>query len=429
MLYHYLRPIRHSGIFLLALFAAALLPGVSDAAPAGSPATQFEVPGPENASQLLPPDLLSGPHHRVREKVTSFGYMHNYTVDSDYGTFEARGDFAIQRLIREIKAIAVLHEAKKGEAYLKGLKNAAAQPIEFGQNLINDPVDTLSGVPKGIASLFQNVKTGLSSQSSKNEDKKIAQVLAVSANKRQLAKQLGVDVYSSNKVLQKEMNSLAWATALGSLTVTAALAPVGGAAVTVVTTTRTAQQLTDIVSEYPVQKLRQINEEKLKGMGIAPDIIGRFLDHRAYTPTQQTAIVAALESMTGARGKETFIRASFAAEDDESADYYMHCAQTLQSYHNKVAPIQEISVYGPLVFGRASNLTGIIPMPIDHALWTEHSADRVPDAVASFKAANRDLKHFEMWLSGTASKKAMERSSKNGVKIIEKVGDRVEYTF
>jgi hypothetical protein len=75
------------------------------------------------------------------------------------------------------------------------------------------------------------VSTGLTTKADPSQDSKVEQMLAVSSNKRDLAHRLGVDVYSSNSVLQKEMNSVAWATSLGSLTLSAALAPVGGHAV------------------------------------------------------------------------------------------------------------------------------------------------------------------------------------------------------
>ena len=47
----------------------------------------------------------------------SYGYMHHWTVDSDFGTFEATGDGALRALIREIYAIAALKEISQGEAF------------------------------------------------------------------------------------------------------------------------------------------------------------------------------------------------------------------------------------------------------------------------------------------------------------------------
>lgn len=390
---------------------------------------KFEVPASQTASEILPRELIAGPHYKVREKVAFYGYMHNFVVDSDYGVFEVSGDLAFLKLIKEISAIAALQDVKRGDAYLSGIKKAASQPIEFGANVITDPVDTISGIPRGVATLFQNVRTGLTTKAGKNEDGKMAQALAVSSNKRELARGLGVDVYSTNKVLQKELNSLAWAASLGSLTVTAALAPVGGPAVAAVSVTRTAQQLNDLVNQYPPQKLRQINEQKLQSMGIPADVISRFLDHQSYTPTQNTIMVVSLEALNGARGREAFLRQALSAGDEESANFFMYCAEILKGYNSRVAPIQGINVFGPLTFAKASNGIVIIPLPLDVAIWTEPASQRVPDAIASYKAIDPNQKKYEFWLTGTASKMARGQAAKHGAQIVEKVGSRIELIY
>jgi hypothetical protein len=350
-------------------------------------------------------------------------------VDSDFGVFEVTGDIALRKLIREIGAIAALREIKKSQAYVDGIKKAASQSVEFGANLMTDPVDTISGVPKGISRLFENVKTGLTTKAGPGEDSKAEQALAVSSNKRELASRLGVDVYSSNSVLQKELNSVAWATSLGSLTLTAALAPVGGPAVAAVSITRMSQQLNDVLKEYPPQRLRQMNQEKLQAMGTAPDLAGRFLDHPSFTPTHKTVIVQSLETLSGAKGRDAFVQLALSADDEETANFFMNVAETMRGYQSKVAPIREISVYGPLVFAKASNGVVLIPLPLDHGIWTERASQRVPMAIAAHKAANPGSKKYETWLTGTLSKLAREEMGKLGVQTVEKVDKQIEYIY
>jgi len=407
----------------LALFQAPARPAAAAAAP------RFESPGKYQASSILPPQLLSGPHHRVRETVVSYGYMHHFVVDSDFDVFEVTGDMALQKLVREISAIAQLREVKKSQAYLDGLKNAAAQPIEFGTNLLTDPVDTLSGIPKGVSRLFENVKTGLTTDAGPGEDSKVEQALAVSSNKRQLASKLGVDVYSSNSVLQKELNAVAWATAVGSLSLSVALAPIGGPAVTAVSVTRVSQQLTEALRDYPPQRLRQMNQQKLEAMGVSPVLVSQFLDHQAYTATHETIIVHSLEGLSGARGRDAFIQQALTTEDEESANFFMQLAETLRGYHSKVSPIKELSTFGPLVFAKASNGSVLIPLPLDRGIWTQRASQRVPAAFAAYKAANPGVKKFEVWVTGSLSKMAKEELAKLGAQVSEDVDKRIEFVF
>ncbi len=44
-------------------------------------AAQFEAPANRKAAEILPAELIQGPHYRVRETVVSYGYMHHWTVD------------------------------------------------------------------------------------------------------------------------------------------------------------------------------------------------------------------------------------------------------------------------------------------------------------------------------------------------------------
>lgn len=392
-------------------------------------APRFEAPVNQKASDILPPQLISGPHYRVRDRVGSYGYMHHYVVDSDFGIFEVTGDFALRKLIREIGAIAALKEIKKSDAYLNGIKQAASQPLQFGANLLEDPVDTISGVPKGITRLFENVATGLTTKTDPSQDSKLQQALAVSANKRELAHRLGVDVYSSNPVLQKELNGIAWATALGSLTVSAALAPVGGPAVMAVSATRMAQEVSALQKDYPPARLRQMNEAKLLGMGMSSGLVQQFLDHPNYTPTHDTVIANSLDALRGSMGRDAFLQQALSADDEETANFYMAIAETMRGYAQKVSPIQEIGVYGPLVFARAKNGVVMVPLPLDQGFWTERASQRVPSALAAYRGNNPLAKNFEFWVTGTVSKLAADELAKVRVKVVERVDKRIEYVF
>jgi hypothetical protein len=417
---------RFNRLFLVALFVASFF---CFPIPSESASPKFESPANQRASDILPPQLLSGPNFRVRDRVVTYGYMHQFTVDSNFGVFEVTGDLALRKLVREIAAIAALAEVKRSQAYLDGVKKAASQPLEFGANLLTDPVDTVSGIPKGISRLFENVSTGLTNRADPSQDNKVKQALAVSSAKRELAHQLGVDVYSSNSVLQKELNSVAWASALGSLTLTAALAPVGGPAVMAVSATRTAQQLSDVRREYPPERLRQMNEQKLLSMGMPMSVVAPFLDHSTYTPTHDTVIVSSLDGLKGAKGRDAFLQQALSADDEETANFYMHAAETMAGYQQKVAPIQEIRVYGPLVFARASNGVAMVPLPVDQGFWTERASRRVPDAMTAYKSSNPGAKKIEFWVTGTVSKLAKDELAKLGVQVVERVDKKIEYVY
>ena len=108
----------------IALGALATVVGVVGLAQA----EEFEVPANRKASEILPAELIQGPHYRVQDTVVSYGYMHHWTVDTDFGTFEATGDGALRKTIREIYAIAALKKVSQSEAFASSVRYAAKQP-------------------------------------------------------------------------------------------------------------------------------------------------------------------------------------------------------------------------------------------------------------------------------------------------------------
>ena len=111
---------------------------------------------------MLPPNLRSGPHFKVQDRVAADGYMLRFTVNSDYGTFPVTGEYGLRKLIKEIQAIAALKKMSKGEAFVEGVRGKAQETVEFGANLVADPGSTLASVPQGVAKLFDNIATGRS---------------------------------------------------------------------------------------------------------------------------------------------------------------------------------------------------------------------------------------------------------------------------
>ncbi len=110
---------------VVCLVALAILPATAGVVYAAD----YEFPSNRSASAILPAEILAGPHHRVRERVVSYGYMHRWTVESDFGTFEVAGDGALRKLINEINAIAALRKVKKSDAFLTSVKQSAKAPF------------------------------------------------------------------------------------------------------------------------------------------------------------------------------------------------------------------------------------------------------------------------------------------------------------
>lgn len=391
----------------------------------GVQAQRFEHPVNRSAAAILPANLITGPHHKIRDAVVSYGYMHYFTVDSKFGVFKATGDGALRKLVTEINAIAELRKIKQSDAFVGAIKQSGTAAFRLGKDLITNPVDTLSGIPNGVFRIFENIAGSVTSKRDPSEDSRLEQMLFVSSWKRNYAAQLGVDVYSSNKVLQEELNSVGWAAAIGGLTVSAATMGATATGVVVMKQMRFMDAVRNSLKDEPPARLRLINEKKLAAMGISSQLTREFLDHPQYTPRHDTIIVANLERMRGARGREVYLRRVLVAHDEVAANFFMNVAQTLRGYNDTVSPINEITLVNGFIVARANNGAAVIPAPLDHGVWGQRASKVMTSLVSTYRTATSFNGRFKFWITGTFSPLARQQLARLGVDVVENVDSRI----
>jgi hypothetical protein len=245
----------------------------------------------------------------------------------------------------------------------------------------------------------------------------------MSSFKREIAAQLGVDAYSSNKVLQKNLNSVAWAATAGDWAFSAAMLPagVGGS---VVSNMRLTNSIKNVLQQEPPARLRQINNEKFEKMGIPEDLRKRYLDHPAFTPRHDTIIAANLELLEGVAGRDAFLNVAVTAEDEEGANIYMAMAQMLGGYHETVARLTGISVVGRFTVAQTQAGQALIALPLDRLIWTQR-ADQVSNQLKTTHKAPGFNGKFDLWATGTLSSPARKQLELGGFKLTENAGQRV----
>ena len=114
-----------------------------------------------SASKILPPELLSGPNHRVQERVTNDGYLNTYQIDSKFGTFTAVSTAVLRKRIGEINAMVVMEKVQGSKEYLDSIKEGGLDAMTSALSLMTKPVQTLKGAAQGLGAAFTRVGEGL----------------------------------------------------------------------------------------------------------------------------------------------------------------------------------------------------------------------------------------------------------------------------
>jgi hypothetical protein len=81
------------------------------------------------ASDLVPPELLKGPHFTVDSRVPVKGFLERFTIRSPYATFEAHGRHMLAIRVNEMEAIGKLEDLSKTKEFAQAAGRAIARPV------------------------------------------------------------------------------------------------------------------------------------------------------------------------------------------------------------------------------------------------------------------------------------------------------------
>lgn len=409
------------------LMAAAGMIGLLCAG-SGATAADYETQTNKAVKDAIAPDLATGPDYQVNDPVVADGYMYRFTVTSTYGPFQVTGIGALQKLRQEIWAIGQLQDVTRSEAFLKAAVDQAGKPLVFVKDVVTKPVDTLSGIPKGVGRLFSNVATSVTTTRKPSQESRTKEALQVGAFKREYASRYGVDPYSTNAVLQEQLDKIGKAASFGMWTTSAAMIPISGPASAVITGTSLGKSFNNILATEPPSRIRNINEEKLKQMGVSDDGAKRFLDSPVYTPRQSLILVDSLSRLGSATGREAYLNAALVAADEVEANFFVNTAQILRGYAETQEAITGLTIVRPLAVAQTKSGKAVIPFALDYGVWTAN-ADRLSKQLKTSYRAPGFNTRFELWVSGTVSPKAKQELEARGFAVKEQVGSLFDIVY
>jgi len=410
------------------LLCAATLAGCASESPAlvrapnaeeraAAQAAGFELDPVRSAAELLPPELLIGPHYRIDPQVVGDGFAYCYVIRSDYDDFAVCGDRMLRTRIREIEALAALDAMSKTAAFAKAAGNALKSPFVATWNLISNPVDTIAGIPAGARDAIQQTSQLARGERGEFEDSGLLALIGFEAKKRQIANELGVDPYSSNKALQKQLNRFAWAAYLGGLPYL--FVPFVDDSDFEEAPAESADPTADARLVYSSEDLRRLDRIELAVMGIPEPLSEALIGHPWYSPRHASLLVEALAALNLAQNRSVFIEAAVSAQSEDDALRYEQIAELMRAYSDRVSPIREILSIEGAPMGYTQSGTLVIPLAADYAIWNAEAA-ALAHAMTEALPSELRVERVELVLSGTASALAHERFEALGVAITER---------
>ena len=370
------------------------------------------------ASEILKPELLKGPHYVVRDPVATASGMNQFTIDSDFGLFEADGNEMLLQRLKEIDAIARLRDVSRTDAFKKSLVAAAKSPLNSAKNIARDPAQAISNVPKGIMKFLGRAKetvqnVGKGSGEDEGEGSRLKDVMGYSDKKRKIALQMGIDPYSTNTVLQKELDDVAWASWAGGFTFSVATFPVSGPIGAALTVTNLNSTVDQLLREKSPSELEQINRATFRAMGGSASDIERILHGGAFTPTQSTTFAVNLKSLKGVANRGAFVKiAAQKSTTEADALFCVHTAALMNQIHEKI-PIARITMLYDFPICVAKDGTIVVALQWDYAAWTSGAGSFTND-VQKLAAQSGKTPNVFVALSGQVSPRLRQELEMRG---------------
>jgi hypothetical protein len=284
-------------------------------------ASGFEKNPVFQAKDLVAPELLKGPHFTVDSRVPVKEFLYRFSLRTDYGIFQVHGAHMLQIRVREVYAIAQLEDMSKTKEFADAAARAVARPVTSTVHMLMNPVQTVEGLPSGIDRLFGRIELGAeqvataatapgqsTGQQMESATERVGSItvtaLGYEKERRDLAKSLGVDPYTTNPVLSKKLSDMAWVAFSGRFGIQAAM--------TVLVPYSTAMSMATITNStvYDVPQADLINADRaiFATTGATDAQVSALMKNRQYSATVLTSLAVAIQRLKGVNGLASIVR-------------------------------------------------------------------------------------------------------------------------
>ena len=361
----------------------------------------FEAGGSVPAKEFISEAEMRGVLHSVRPMAENDGLNNTYFIETPAGVEAVSGTATLLTRIREIYALDHLRGLSKTEEFRKAFAKSAGAKLESVAGAVRDPIGTIKNVPKGASRFFGRVGEGLKGGKSREESGgALAGITGVNKAKAQLAAKLGINPYTTNEELQRELTSTAQAMAGGGLLVSAATSLASGGAGAALSVVGVNQSLQDTLINSTPEDLRIVNRQKLMALGATRTQADEFLMHPWYSPWHETIITDALANI--GVDPTAFLAYACEALTPEDAFYFQRLAQILLRYHTSKAPLRSIRIENGVVCALDRDGLLIVPLSCDYGIWAERAARRTEE-FATFAKSNSSIAGLALWVDGKVS--------------------------
>jgi len=412
----------------------------------------FEGPRLLPAADFLAPDLMQGPLHRVASQTYNDGYANTYQIETDGHTYVVQGTNSVKILAHEIEATEILKtKSTVGKAAIAvgertvNLVETPFRAVKGGYNRFaaaQTPAETLMVIPSGAAEIAGNLGNGLkelgvtawrittgaagtkcqgvggcASKAGRDVWSGVNSLAGKHAAAKEIHYSLGTDPYSENKVLQREVDRLAYADAYVSTAVKFGYTTSGVRILDPLATGVGYYNNGEFVAIYEdAHKNRNKEKALMTSWGASPDAVYSLYKNKAFTHTTRTRLTQTLSKMATPPYRARLIERAATSK----TRFVAAARLTVYEYLARLEADGVVDSYiedAPAAIAITKDGTLILPFAADYLSWTTDIAPTVKNFAALAPSARNGK--TEIHIIGRASPLFKQNAQALGVRVVE----------
>jgi hypothetical protein len=342
----------------------------------------FELSGPVKAASYLPQSLMTGPSYDVQSLAYADGLQISYRIQTSDDIETIIGTQSLAARIREINAIFQLRQMNKSEEFTKALRKAGEEKLDSVVGLVKDPVNTVKRIPQGASRFFGRISNAVQNagQNQGENGAKLQSILGVTRKKAELAIRLGVSPYTTDPVLQNELQLAARAMAGGALVVNLAGAAVDGGAGAALQVIGINQTLQRALVESTPEELQVQNRIELTSLKVPTEDINALLNNPWFSPWQETLLTYTLKDLH--INPSLLVNQAAQSQTEQDARYFVQLALLYKKYHQDTLPLVAFRKDNGILCALDTKGTLVIAVAADLIQWSATVKSRADEFTA-----------------------------------------------
>jgi hypothetical protein len=342
----------------------------------------FELSGPVQAASYVPQPLMSGPSHDVQSLAYADGLQISYRLQTSDDIETVIGTQSLAARIREINAIFQLRQMNKSEEFTKALRKAGEEKLDSVVGLVKDPVNTVKRIPQGASRFFGRLSNAVQNAGQNQGDNgaKLQSILGVTRKKAELAIRLGVSPYTTDPILQNELQLAARAMAGGALVVNLAGTAIDGGAGAALQVIGINQTLQRALVESTPEELQAQNRTELASLNVPTEDINALLNNPWFSPWQETLLTHSLKDIR--INPSLLVNQAAQSQTEHDARYFAQLALLYKKYHQDTHPLVAFRMDHGILCALDAKGTLVIAVAADLIQWSATVKSRADEFTA-----------------------------------------------